>query len=167
MHQLSVVISVGSEAYRMITGAIVEDPVNPRLPLAMCKLLKHEKRYDEALTLINCLPVELRSHEEIVRQKAVLEFFVEADPAQNPDDLVHHVATAPDNLQAKHQLAVHYVIRQQYAPALQQLVSIMAMNQGYNDNYARKATLKLFDILGVEHALAAQYRQVLKRYSYI
>ena len=34
------------EAYEMIANLIVEDPVNYRLPLTMCKLLKHEGRLD-------------------------------------------------------------------------------------------------------------------------
>ena len=33
-----------TEAYETIANAIVEDPVNPRLPLTFCKLLKHEER---------------------------------------------------------------------------------------------------------------------------
>ena len=41
-----------SEAYATLTKAIIDDPVNPRLPIAMCKLLKHEQRYAEALKLI-------------------------------------------------------------------------------------------------------------------
>ncbi len=155
-----------SEAYLMITNAIMEDPVNPRLPLALCKLLKHEKRYEEALTLINSLPVDLRGNPEIAQQKAILEFFVEADLTQNIDALIKRVANVPADLKAKQQLAVHYVIQQQYEPALQQLADIMESDPAYNDNYARKAMLKLFDILGAENALVTQYRPLLKRYTY-
>jgi putative thioredoxin len=123
-----------SEAYLMITNAIMEDAVNPRLPLALCKLLKHEKRYDEALTLINSLPAGLRGNPEIAQQKAILEFFAEADLTQDIGALVKRVANAPDDLRAKQQLAVHCIIQQQYEPALQQLADIMESDPAYNDN---------------------------------
>lgn len=62
------------QAYESITEAIVADPVKPRLPLTMCKLLKHEKRYNEALKLIEASPDWIRNNNEVAQFYAVLSF---------------------------------------------------------------------------------------------
>jgi len=53
----------------MITNAIVDDPKNPRLPLAMCKLLRYEQRYADAVKLIKSLP-------DGIREKPRLKYFM-------------------------------------------------------------------------------------------
>ena len=55
------------QAYEKLAEAIVDDPVNPRLPLAMCKLLNHEERYDEAIKLMESLPANIRKNYEITK----------------------------------------------------------------------------------------------------
>ena len=68
-----------TEAYETIANAIVEDPINPRLPLTFCKLLKHEERYKEALALIDALPPDIRNHTEVVQLHDLLTFHVDVD----------------------------------------------------------------------------------------
>jgi len=63
-----------TEAYETIANAIVDDPVNPRLPLTFCKLLKHEARYNEALALIDALPPDIRKYIEVVQLHDLLSF---------------------------------------------------------------------------------------------
>jgi len=42
----------------------------------------------------------------------------------------------------------------------------MEIDPGYKDNYARSAMLKVFNILGSEHALVREFRPNLKRYAH-
>lgn len=153
-----------AEAYEMIANAIVEDPVNYRLPLTMCKLLKHEGRYAEAIKLIDSLPADIRQNNEIGQYYDLLSFYVEADMDGDVESLIDHVAGQPDDLRARRQLAIQYVAQQEYEQALQQLVAIMEIEQEYQDNYAQKAMLKIFNILGKENPLLGQYRPNLNRY---
>jgi putative thioredoxin len=155
-----------TEAYETIAKAIVDDPVNPRLPLTFCKLLKHEARYIEAFALIDALPPDIRNHTEVAQLHDLLTFHMELDTSRNIDDLVTQVELAPDDLEAKQQLTTQYVIKQLHEKALQQLANLMEINPGYNDNYARKAMLKIFNILGSEHALVREFRPNLKRYAH-
>lgn len=155
-----------TSAYETIAGAIVEDPVNPRLPLTFCKLLKHEERYREALALIDALPPGIRNHTEIDQLHDLLTFYMDVDRSRNIEGLVTQVEKSPENLEAKQQLTTQYVVDQQHEKALQQLAGIMAIDPGYNDNYARNAMLKVFNILGSEHALVREYRPSLKRYAH-
>jgi putative thioredoxin len=155
-----------TEAYEMIANAIVNDPVNPRLPLAMCKLLKHEERYEEALKVINALPDALRHNAEITQFHDLLSFYVDIDPTKNIADLNALLETSPQDWAIKQQLIAHFVIRQRYDQALEQLVNIMDTEPGYADNYAQKAMLQVFNLLGSKHPLVAKYRPALRRYTH-
>lgn len=155
-----------ADAYEMIVEAIVNDPHNPRLPLAMCKLLKHEERYQEAVKLIDALPDEIRKNVEIAQLRDLLSFYMEIDPAHDLTVLKSLLEASPQDVAVKQQLIAHYVIQQQYEPALQQLVSIMDTEPGYADNYAQKAMLRIFNLLGSDHPLIAQFRPALRRYSH-
>lgn len=155
-----------TNAYETIANAIVEDPINPRLPLTFCKLLRHEERYREALALIDALPPDIRNHAEIDQLHDLLIFHMDVDTSRNIDGLTTQVELSPNDLEAKQQLTALYVIEQQHEKALQQLASIMEIEPGYNDNYARSAMLRVFNILGSEHALVHEYRSSLKRYAH-
>ncbi|MDH5777273.1 MAG: tetratricopeptide repeat protein [Gammaproteobacteria bacterium] len=152
------------EAYEMIATAIVEDPVNYRLPLTLCKLLKHEQRFAEAIKLIDSLPEGIRDNHEIDQIYDLISFYVEADLEGDVDALISHVENHPDDLRALRQLAIQYVVMEEYEKALQQLVAIMEIDPAYKENYPQKAMLKIFNILGSEHELIEQYRPNLNHY---
>ena len=157
-----------SEAYQMIIDAIVADPVNPRLPLTMCKLLKNENRYDEALKLIEASPDWVRNNKEVNQLYALLSFYADEDVevTKDIDGLIARTELFPNDMDAKRQITTYYVLHQRYEQALQELVKIMEVDQNYLNNYAQKAMLKIFNLLGVEHALISKYRPYLKRYTH-
>lgn len=152
------------EAYKMIADAITEDPINPRLPLTMCKLLKHEQRYEEAIKLIDSLPDHLRSDREISQFHDLLTYYKEADTSQNISGLAEQIISSPQDIEAKKQLSIHYVITEQYEKALQQLSEILELDAQFKDNYAQKSMLKVFNIVGTDSDLASKFRPNLKHY---
>jgi putative thioredoxin len=155
-----------TEAYETIAGAIVEDPVNPRLPLTFCKLLKHEERYKEALVLISALPPNIRNNTEVAQLHDLLTFYRELDKSRSIDDLVNQLQQEPEDLETRQQLTAQYVVKQQHEEALKQLVKMMDIDPGYRESYARGTMLKVFNILGPEHALVKEFRPSLKRYAH-
>lgn len=155
-----------THAYEMIAEEIFNDPVNPRLPLAMCKLLKHEARYEEAVRIIDALPDDIRNNHEISQLHDLLSFYLEIDSAIELEILRARIESATDDMEARQQLVAYYVVLQLYKEALDELVAIMEIDQGFNDNYAQKAMLKIFNILGSEKELAAKYRPYLRRYTH-
>ncbi len=155
-----------SKAYEILAEAIVSDPINPRLPLAVCKLLKHEQRYDEALKLIESMPPDIRKNAELVQQHVLLSFYVDLPENSHFETLLAKLESVPEDLQARRQLVAHYVVQEKYEQALQELVKIMEIDPGYDNNYARIAMLNTFHILGSEQGLVAKYRPNLKRYAH-
>ena len=154
------------EAYEMIANAIVEDPINPRLPLAMAKLLKHEERYQDALKLINTLPEDIRNNAEIAQFNDLLNFHLEIDSSSSISELSARLEKSPEDYQAMQQLIAHHVISQRYEKALKLLVSMIEKNPSYADNYAQKTMLRIFNLLGSEHPLMTEYRSYLRHYAH-
>ena len=151
-------------AYDSLTKAILDDPKNPRLPAAMCKLLKHERRFVEALKLVSALPEELRTHPELQQLQWLLEFCVEIDPQRELATLEAQLASMPTDLELRRQLVARYAEHQAYDAALQQLVAMMELDQAFEDNYPQRAMLRVFNLLGSGHPLVMQYRTHLNRY---
>ncbi len=155
-----------TRAYEMITEAIIADPVNPRLPLALCKLLKHEGRHQEALALIDKLPVDIAANRDIVFLQNQLEFSAITTGIDNTETLQQQVENNPTDPELKKQLSAYYVEQQNYEQALSTLVDIMEQDQNFDEEYARKAMLRIFILLGDEHPLINEYRPQLRRYHY-
>lgn len=156
----------GAEAYDMLAKAILDDPENPRLPLAVCKLLKHEQRYDEALNLIESLPEEPRRLREMVQLKELLAFSAEQEQGQDSAELQARIEAEPNDLKLQQQWIVHLVMQEQYEAALEQLLAMLDIDKSYNENYPQRAMLRLFRLLGDSHPLTTRYRGRLTRYSY-
>ncbi|VAW92622.1 hypothetical protein MNBD_GAMMA23-2448 [hydrothermal vent metagenome] len=154
------------KAYQMITDAIVGDPDNSQLPISLCKLLKHEQRYADALKLLASLPTEMHKLKEIIVLQDELSFLVIADKITDVEALIEIVSKNANDLLAKQQLSAFYVLNKEYATALQLLVDIMEIDKTYNDAYPRVAMLKIFNILGQDHELVAQFRASLRCYTH-
>lgn len=154
------------EAYEAIASAIVDDPVNPRLPLAVCKLLKHEQRYADAVRLIETLPEKIRNEGEVSQLYDLLCFFLELGHCRNLDSLQENLQSAADDLDVLKQLCIHSVAQQHYEQALQYLVRMMEIDHKFEQDYAQKAMLKIFNILGNADPLVNDYRAYLKRYTH-
>lgn len=155
-----------NKAYQMITDAIVADPDNSQLPISLCKLLKHEQRYADALKLLVSLPAEMHKLKEIIALQDELSFLVIAEKIIDVEVLIETVNKNANDLLAKQQLSAFYVLNKEYADALQLLVDIMEIDKNYNDAYPRVAMLKIFNILGQEHELITQFRLSLRRYTH-
>jgi putative thioredoxin len=154
------------QAYASLSDAIVNDTANPRLPIALCKLLKHERRYSEALTFLASLPHEIGAMDEVNALRDELGFMLIADNITDVEALIEQAGRKPDDLHAKVELSAFYILNGDFGPALQLLVEIMEIEQGYHDNYAQKSMLKIFDRLGRDHELVKQFRPNLLRYTH-
>jgi len=154
------------KAYEMIAEAIVDDPENPRLLLAMCKLLRHEQRYSEAIKLIKSLPDDIRGNTEIKMLNEVIKFNVERSDAQGSEQLVEQTKKNDADLELKKQLIIGYVIEENFELALLQLVEMMEFDQSYANNYAQSAMLRVFILLGDSHPLISKFRPNLRRYTH-
>ena len=153
------------QAIVQIQSAMQADPDNQRLPVQLLDILLKENRTPEAELLLENLPRELRSSDEIKGIETQLRFLSEAKGADLPA-LQKQVQDDPKDCAARHQLAALYIARGDYEHALEQLLEIIRLDRSYKDDVGRKDMLKVFDILGDKHALVSSYRQKMSRLLY-
>ena len=154
------------KAYQMLSDAILEDQINPRLPLTICKLLKYEKRYDEALTLLESLPPEIKDETEITLLFNNLFFISIAGFIDDIHAFKDNNVNDQSNLTYIKKLSAYYVIEKQYELALQELEKIINLSADFDEGYARVAMLKIFDFIGKDHALVQKFRPLLLKYTH-
>ncbi len=160
--------SVGhiDKAYQILSDAIIDDQINPRLPLTVCKLLKHQKRFSEALNLIESLPTELQNDEEIQHSYIYLFFNSILETVYDLDELQKKYKKHQNNLLLIKQMSAYFVIEKKYELALLQLEKIIELECHYDKNYARIAMLHIFTLLGEEHNLKLKFRPLLVKYAH-
>ena len=155
-----------SKAYEMITQEILQDPDNPRLPLAIGKLLKHEGRFQEALSLLTSLPETIIKNSDIKRFKQELDFFVIADGITDLDALLAQSDNRDDDPIAMQQRAAFFIANEDYAKGFEQLQNIMDKDKHFDDDFPRRSMLILISWLDADHPLVKQYKPILRQYTH-
>jgi len=135
------------------------DPHNNNLRLLYVDVLMREKAYDEARTILQSLPEEIRQQPEIAGLLGRLEFLGQA--GGDEASLRASVDNNLDDCAARYQLASYYITQARYQEALDQFLEIMRRDRQFNDDAGRKGMLKVFDMLGGKGELVSRYRQKL------
>ncbi|MFV2059751.1 MAG: tetratricopeptide repeat protein [Gammaproteobacteria bacterium] len=154
------------KSYQLLSDAIVDDQINPRLPLMICKLLKHEKRFTEAYNLLDVIPEKLQNELEILKLSNQLFFDMKIESVDDLDEIIKNENKNLPDLTQIQILSAYYVIEQNYESALLQLEKIINLNHKFDESYARKAMLKIFNIIGDDNNLAQKFRPLLLKYSH-
>jgi putative thioredoxin len=144
-------------ARTMIDRAREEDPENPRLGLAEVQLLVALGHIDRAQTALERLPLDLANEPETLALRGQLRFAAALEGAQSEPALRRRLDADPSDSLARYQLAAHQVVRGDYEPALENLLTLMKRDRGFQDDAGRKGMLAIFDLLGAGE-LVARYR---------
>lgn len=76
-------------------------------------------------------------------------------------ELKQRVDAQPDDLQARADFARRLIAQRAFEPALDQLLEIVVRDRSFGDDFARKAMLAVFEMLGDQPALVSAYRRRL------
>jgi len=149
------------EALRLLHEAHLAEPDNHPLTLAYAELQMRQGLLDEAATLIAALPRDVRDEQEATRLSALLEFSMVVKQAPPIAELENAVASNPDDLEARYQLAARYVLNQQMEPALEAFLQLFQQDRAFRDDAGRKGMLAVFELLENEGDLVTRYRRKL------
>ncbi len=135
-------------ALALLEQARASDPANGNIDLALAQTHAATGDIGKAEEILARLPADLRDKPEVRTLQSLLFFegLLAKAPAQ--EELVQRLETDPDDAEARYLLAAHHAVNQQYEQAMDELLQLMKKNRNYGDDAARKALLKLFDILG-------------------
>jgi putative thioredoxin len=153
------------EALEAGRAAADSDPQNHRLAIALAEMLLEQDRLDEAEARLRALPADIGAEEAVGMLLARLEFARVAYDAPAAEELASSVAANPDDSEARYRLGCRRVVAGDYEGAMEQFLELMRRNRSYGDDAARKALLKVFDILGGGE-LVQRYRTRMARLLY-
>ena len=146
-------------ALRRLAGLALEAPDDPRVPMAIAKLLMRERRHAEAAALLGALPAAQRRSDGLRRLHAHAELLAEAEhAAAQREDLEAEVEAGDARPEACFRLAALRVVEDDYAGAMALLYGIMQSDRRFRDDLGRRVLLALCELLGPEHELAQRYQ---------
>jgi len=146
-----------------IFGQLLEmAPADPRVISGFVRTLVGMGRIDEAREMLCQIPDAVASDPTIVRAQAALE--LAGDSAMAAEDLAPleaKVATDPDDLQARLDLANALIASGDRDAAADHLFAIIEADREWNEGAARDRLLKLFEVVGLEDPWVSQQRRRL------
>lgn len=77
------------------------------------------------------------------------------------DVLRQRIAERPDDLQARADLAQQLIAQQQFEPALDELLEIVARDRAYGDDFGRRTMLSVFELIADRPEVIGRYRRRL------
>jgi putative thioredoxin len=154
------------QALTRLAEAALADPADPALPLLMAKLLMQQGRQTDAHALLAALPVPAAEAPEVVQLLAHLDFLVSAAAAPEPAVLQARLEAAPQDAEARYQLAARSLLADAYEPAMEQLLWIERHQPEYRGGVARRGLLALFRMLDPGDERVRRFRAEWARLSH-
>jgi putative thioredoxin len=115
---------------------------------------------DEARTLLAAVPEKVDKDPAIARARSALAL-AEIAPAGESSELEQKVAAAPDDLEARYELAGSLMARGERDAAAEQLLEIVRRDREWTAGAARTRLLQLLEAVGLEDPWAAAQRRRL------
>ncbi len=149
------------QARMLLANAALAKPDNLAIPRDLAKLLWAEGEGEQALKLLDSLPLEARSDATIAPLHAHLSLAETARQAPPLAEVDARIARDPADLVARYQRAALRLAADDFAAAMEELLFIARTDRDFRHDIGRTSLLALFDLLGGAHPLTRQYRQAL------
>ena len=114
----------------------------------------------DAETVINSVVDEEQKH-AVASVRAQLTFLRQAAELPDMADLKTRLAKEPHDDEALLHLSIQQLARQNYEPALDNLLRLFIRNRSFADGAAHETVLQVFDLLGTDNPLVTLYRRRL------
>jgi putative thioredoxin len=153
-------------AREYLKNAIAMDPTNDGARVDMVSILLEDGEIEEARRNFDTLSAnaEQQSSFEAVRDRLVAAERAATLPPEAI--LVRRLDDAPEDLQARLDLAELKIAQREYRPALEQLLEIVRRDRGFGDDVARQKMLSVFAMAATDEDLVTEYRSKLSSVLY-
>ncbi len=143
-------ISIGNtdQGIALLQQAQSADPANPRIPVALAQAHMLAGDWEAARDALDNLPPAEQEQPEVAQLRAQLHFANEAPPASELPALESRLQQNGNDSEARYRLAMGLVLQQRFEEAIEHLLTLMSKDRQYGEDAARKALLRLFDMLG-------------------
>lgn len=141
----------------LLEQAKASDPSNDNIDLTLAQAHAAEGDIEKAGEILNSLPADFRDKPEVRTLEGLLFFEGLLTGAPDEIELTRRLEQDTDDAEARYLLAARHAVNQRYVEAMEELLQLMKKNRSYGDDAARKALLKLFDVLS-DDPLVPRYR---------
>ena len=135
-------------------------PTDPAVIGGLARALLADGQRDEAQAILDAAPTETATHAEMGRARAALEL-AEAAPETDTSDLESRIASNPDDLEARYELAGARMASGDRDSAADTLLDLISRDRDWNEGAARKRLLQLIEAQGLEDPWARSQRRRL------
>ena len=151
-------------AITALRAALALDPGNDDARLDLAALLLDgagEATVEEARDLLARSGPLARQSSRFLALQTRLDSVEHAGRLPAAEELQQRVTAHPGDLQARADLARVLIAQRHFEPALDELLAIVARDPGFEDGYARKSILAVFDLIPERREVIAAYRRRL------
>lgn len=138
-----------------------KDPENLKVLIDLAQLKAEMGDLETAEQVLNSLPPEEKMQHQAKQLAARVKFLKQSAELTPQAELEEMLAQDPNNPDALHQLALHFVLQENNADAMELLIRLMRADSKYKDEVAKTTLLELFDKLGNSNADVRTYRRKL------
>jgi len=137
------------------------DPENAKAIAGMARLALNQGDAEQAREILDHLPPEKANDPDIASVRAALELASKPVDESQSSELDSKIATDPNDLQARYDLAEALSARGDLEGASEHLLAILTKNRDWNDGAAKAQLLKVFEAAGPASDVAKQGRRKL------
>jgi putative thioredoxin len=148
-------------AQKLLAHAVQLDPRNEAARLDLVELFVSAGDLEEARRLLDELGDRVRETARADALRARLALAGASAAQASQPELEARVAADPADLAARLDLANLLAVREDYRPALEQLLEIVRRDRSFGDDAGRRTMLTLFNLLGSDHELVREFRREL------
>ena len=145
------------QALQALQSAVKEQPETLEYQVLMADVLMDLERFDDAQQVLDNITNEKIKAEAVGR----LFFLLELQGFTTAESLQYRVANNDQDVEAKYFLAANCVLAGEVEAAMELLLQVIMRDRSFRDDGARKALLKIFDMLGTTDPRVAPYRRRL------
>jgi putative thioredoxin len=148
-----------AQARQLLEQAVAEDPQRPgaRYALAECMLAVGDP--DAAEAAIEPLSAVEKESDAAHSIRDRIRYTRDLAGAPGREELEEKVASEPGDLEARYLLAAGLLMDGQLPEAMEQFFELMRRDRSFRDDAGRNGLLTIFNMLGAESALVADYRR--------
>ncbi|PZU07214.1 tetratricopeptide repeat protein [Sphingomonas sp.] len=148
-------------AVSIFTQLIDMAPEDPAVVAGLARALVAAGQPEEATAALDTLPADKAKDAGVQRARAAIALAAEAGPVGEIEALRAKVAAAPEDQEARYELAGALMASGDRDGAADVLLASIELDREWNDAAARKRLLTLFEATGLEDPWVAQQRRRL------
>ena len=150
-----------ADAAQVFAAVLAEEPENARALGGLARAHIASGNLDQAEALLNNAPAAIAAAAEVEAARAKLALARQAEHAGPVDELRAKVQAAPDDHQARFDLAQALYAAGQTAEAIDELLELFRRDREWNDGAAKTQLFTIFDALKPNDPLVAKGRRRL------